>query len=39
MPAKLTLNKLAENLILESNTLFSSGDFEKTIREKWQQEI
>ena len=39
MPAKLTLNKLAENLILESNTPFSSGDFEKTIREKWQQEI
>ena len=39
MPAKLTLNKLAENLILESNTSFSSGDFEKTIREKWQQEI
>ena len=39
MPAKLTLNKLAENLILESNTPFSSGDFEKTIQEKWQQEI
>ena len=39
MPAKLTLNKLAENLILESNTPFSSGDFEKTIREKWRQEI
>ena len=30
MPAKLTLNKLAENLILESNNPFSSGDFEKT---------
>ncbi|MBT3515061.1 MAG: hypothetical protein HN474_07080 [Nitrospina sp.] len=39
MPLKLTLNRLAENLILESNTPFSSGDFEKTIREKWQQEI
>ena len=39
MPLKLTLNRLAENLILESSTPFSSGDFEKTIREKWQQEI
>jgi len=39
MPTKLTLNKLAENLILESNTPFSSEDFEKTIQEKWQQEI
>jgi hypothetical protein len=39
MHAKLTLNKLAENLILESNSHFSSSDFEKTIAEKWQQEI
>ena len=39
MPAKLTLNKLAESFILASNTHFSSSDFEKIIREKWQQEI
>ena len=39
MPAKLTLNKLAENLILGSNSHFSSRDFEKKIREKWEQQI
>ena len=39
MPAKLTLNKLAENLILESNASFSTDDFEKIILEKWHQEI
>ena len=39
MPAKLTLNKLAENLILESNASFSTDDVEKTILEKWHQEI
>ena len=39
MPAKLTLNKLAENLILESKVPFSSDDFEKIIQEKWEQKI
>ena len=39
MPAKLTLNKLAENLILKSSTSFSSDDFEKRILETWHQEI
>ena len=39
MPAKLTLNKLAENLILKSSTSFSSDDFEKIILETWHQEI
>ena len=39
MPAKLTLNKLAENLILKSSTSFSSDDFEKRILEIWRQEI
>ncbi len=39
MPAKLTLNKLAENLILKSNTSFTSDDFEKKILALWHQEI
>ena len=39
MAAKLTLNKLAENLILQSSTSFSSDDFEKSILERWRQEI
>ena len=39
MPAKLTLNRLAESLILESKVPFSSDDFEKRIQEKWQQKI
>jgi hypothetical protein len=39
MPAKLTLNKLAENLILKSNTSFTSADFEKKILALWHHEI
>jgi len=39
MPSKLTLNKLAENLILKSSASFSSDDFEKKILEMWHQEI
>ena len=39
MPAKLTLNRLAESLILESKVPFSSDDFEKRIQAKWQQKI
>ena len=39
MPSKLTLNKLAENLIQESNTSFTADDFGNKIQEKWKQEI
>ena len=39
MPSKLTLNKLAESLIQESNTLFTADDFGNKIQEKWKQEI
>ncbi|SVE52427.1 uncharacterized protein METZ01_LOCUS505281, partial [marine metagenome] len=39
MPYKLTLHKLAENLIQESSTPFTADDFESKIQEKWQQKI
>ena len=39
MPSKLTLYKLAENLIQESSAPFTADDFEIKIQEKWQREI
>ena len=39
MPSKLTLQRLAENLIQESSTPFTADDFENKIQEKWQREI
>lgn len=39
MPPKLTLHKLAENLIRESSAPFTAEDFGKRIQEKWQREI
>ena len=39
MSPKLTLQKLAENLIRESSASFTAEDFEKRIQEKWQREI
>ncbi len=39
MPPKLTLHKLAENLIRESSAPFTAEDFEKRIQEKWEREI
>ena len=39
MPSKLTLHKLAENLIQESSTPFTADDFESKIQEKWQHKI
>ncbi len=39
MPPKLTLHKLAENLIRESRTPFTTDDFERKIRKKWQRKI
>jgi len=39
MPYKLTLHKLAENLIQESSTPFTADDFESKIQEKWQHKI
>jgi len=39
MSSKLTLHKLAENLILESSTTFTADDFENKIQKKWQRKI
>lgn len=39
MSPKLTLYKLAEDLIQESGAPFTADDFESKIQEKWQREI
>ena len=39
MASKLTLNKLAENLIRESNEPFSTEDYINRIQERWRRKI
>ena len=39
MASKLTLNKLAENLIRESNVPFTAEDFLNRIKERWRRKI
>jgi len=39
MASKLTLNKLAENLIRESNAPFTTEDYLNRIKERWRRKI
>ena len=39
MASKLTLNKLAENLIRESRAPFTTEDYLNRIKERWQRKI